>query len=63
MNPRTEKLRELMRSHQLTAADVAKILGRSVSTVRIWRCKNSSRIIPETALRLLELELSAKREG
>ncbi len=56
----TEKLRSIMDSHKMTAAEVAAILKRSPATVRIWRCRNPARTITDQALRLLELELEAR---
>lgn len=56
MNPRTERLRELMKARELTDAQVADILGLKPTTVRIYRCKTAcSKTIPWRALELLEL--------
>lgn len=57
MNQQTKRLREIMETHHLSAEDVAQILDRSVSTVRIWRCKDQRRTIPALALRVLEASL------
>lgn len=59
---RTEQLRQLMREHQLQAADVARLLERSVQTVNFWRCAGPSaadREIPRETLELLRLKLEA----
>lgn len=56
MNKRTARLRELMKAHGLTDAQVASVLGLSETTVRIYRCKTEcSKTIPARALELLEL--------
>lgn len=56
MNPRTARLRELMKDRELTDAKVASVLGLSETTVRIYRCKTEcSKTIPARALELLEL--------
>lgn len=61
MNKRTARLRELMKAHQLTDAQVADILGLSETTVRIYRCKTEcSKTIPARALELLELRTADK---
>jgi transcriptional regulator with XRE-family HTH domain len=60
MDNRTEQLRAIMKRHKLKAKDVAEIVGRSQTTVRIWRCASSVRPIPASVLRLLELELDAR---
>lgn len=57
MNQQTRRLREIMETHQLSAEDVAQILGRSATTVRIWRCRDERRSIPALALRVLEASL------
>ncbi len=59
MNTRTEKLRQLMAANRLTCRQVGELLGRKELTVRIWRCKNAGRIIPQHELELLELKLKA----
>ena len=59
MNKNTEKLIALMNAHQLSCRDVGKMLGRTVSTVRVWRCANpESPTIPNGQLELLELKLA-----
>lgn len=59
MNTNTEKLIQLMNQYQLSCGDVGKILGRTVSTVRVWRCANpTSPTIPNNQLELLELKLA-----
>lgn len=63
MHERTKRLRQLMDAHRLKSTDVARIMGCSEQTVRIWRCKNADRIIPAQSLRLLELEVSAGARG
>lgn len=55
MHKRTERLHALMAAHNLNAKHVAAMLGRSTETVRIWRVKSDNRVIPEDALRVLEL--------
>jgi hypothetical protein len=62
MIERTKKLRKLMAAHKLSAKDTGAILNRSASTVRIWRCKDTQRPIPDHALALLESKL-AERAG
>jgi transcriptional regulator with XRE-family HTH domain len=49
------RLRRLMRAHNLTAAGVAALVGRSASVVRGWRTGHHN--VPVQMLRLLELEL------
>ena len=63
MHDRTKELIEIMGDYSLSAPDVARILGRTPATVRIWRCRNSTRIIPAHALELLRahLELETMR--
>lgn len=59
MNKNTERLIALMNAHQLSCLDVGKMLGRTVSTVRVWRCANpTSPTIPDNQLELLEYKLS-----
>jgi transcriptional regulator with XRE-family HTH domain len=57
VHERTVALRQLMARHGLSARDVARLLGCSETTVRIWRCKHEGRVIPANTLRLLELEV------
>jgi hypothetical protein len=62
MNKRTERLIELMQAHELDAAAVGKILGRSPRTVLIWRCKDERRTIPDHSLQLLELAVAKPKD-
>jgi transcriptional regulator with XRE-family HTH domain len=57
MTTRTERLRQLMAEHHLNAAQVAEMLDRSHTTVRMWACKNPARNIPKDTLELLESKL------
>lgn len=57
MDNRTKKLRAIMKKHKLKARDVADMLGREPSTVRVWRCQHTKRVIPQDTLELLELKL------
>jgi transcriptional regulator with XRE-family HTH domain len=41
-----------MRDNNLTDADVARLLGRSENTIKMWRC-GLHRPIPEHSLQLL----------
>lgn len=59
----TEKLRAVMAEHKLSADQVATILKRKPSTVRVWRCKHPARQITDRELRLLELELASRMES
>lgn len=59
MHENTKKLRDIMQSHRLKASDVAAITNREAITVRIWRCRNTARIIPIELLRLVELSVAA----
>lgn len=61
MHSKTEKLRAIMAQHALTAREVADLLKVSPQTVRIWRLETTQRPIPDTKLRLLDLELKARR--
>lgn len=60
MHERTKRLRSLMEAHRLKVRDVARIIGVSETTVRIWRCRHGARVVPQNTLRLLELELAAQ---
>ncbi|HEX8552519.1 MAG TPA: helix-turn-helix domain-containing protein [Abditibacteriaceae bacterium] len=60
MNQRTQRLIDIMKDSGLSAKDVAELLGKSEKTVRIWRCKNEDRVIPQNLLDLLILKLAAK---
>lgn len=57
MNTKATKLQALMHANGLTDEKVATITKRSVATVRIWRCKNPARNIPDHLLQLLELKV------
>lgn len=57
MTTRTEQLRELMATHELTTEQVGALLNRRPQTVRIWRCKSDTRQIPEHTLELLKTRL------
>lgn len=57
MHARTQELLKLMADHNLKATDVATILGRSPTTVRIWRVADGRRPIPADTLELLRLKL------
>ncbi len=63
MKPKTKlrKLRALMKRYEVSAKEVAKILKVSQLRVGGWLSKGQTAPIPETKLRLLELEL-LKRE-
>lgn len=63
MNERTEQLRAIMTEHQLSTADVGKILKRAPMTVRVWRCKNGSRTIPDHSLKLLALAVAKSEDN
>lgn len=54
MHARTQRLHQLMRDNRVNAEVVAAMLGRETITVRIWRCEDTKRVIPEDALNLLE---------
>lgn len=60
MQNRTDRLREIMAEKKLSADDVARLLNRTANTVRIWRCKDQRRIIPDHSLALLEALLREK---
>ena len=60
MTTRTDQLKQLMDDHGLDAAKVGELLNRSPRTVRIWRCKDDSRQIPEHALELLKTKVQAQ---
>lgn len=63
MNKKTKcrRLTELMRKHHKTALDIAKMLGRSHQTVRIWAC--GAREIPEHTFSLLQVMLNDTAPG
>ncbi len=60
MSNRTEQLHQLMAEHGLTPKQVGELLNRSEQTVRIWRCKDDKRQIPEHALELLQAKVAAE---
>lgn len=57
LNPvaRRDRLHDLMARYNLTASVVGYLVGRTTEQVRAWRAGRSD--IPESSLRLLELEL------
>ncbi len=55
------KLRALMERYDVLARDVAKMLGVSENRVYGWLSKGQTTPIPDTKLRLLELELSQRK--
>lgn len=57
MTTRTEQLRKLMAAHDLSTDKVGELLNRAPQTVRIWRCKDDKRQIPEHALELLKAKV------
>lgn len=61
MHTNTEALHKLMQGNKLKAADVAAILGREVNTVRVWRVRDTKRVIPDETLQLLQMKLAEKR--
>jgi DNA-binding transcriptional regulator YiaG len=61
MHTNTERLHTLMQRNKLKAADVATILGREVNTVRVWRVRDTKRVIPDDTLTVLEVKLAEKR--
>lgn len=60
MNQRTARLRALMTTHKLKAADVGDILDRTAQTVRVWRSEYEARTIPADALKVLEMTLAQR---
>lgn len=52
----TQRLKDLMSQHHLSCEQVSSLLGRSLQTVREWRCANSNNI-SDNNLQLLELKL------
>lgn len=61
MHKNTKQLHSLMKRHKLTAAQVAKMLGREINTVRVWRVRETVRVIPDDTLELLTLKLRQQR--
>ena len=58
-HPNTQRLHNLMETHQVSLKDVASLTRRTYNTVRQWRgCR--SQPIPSTILELLELKLSLR---
>lgn len=57
MHERTARLRNLKQQHNLTGKQIAEILGRNHNTAMIWLMAETTRVIPEHCLRVLELEL------
>lgn len=55
----TQRLKDLMSQHKLSPEQVSELLGRSVQTVREWRCDNKNNI-SDNNLELLELKLAAR---
>lgn len=56
----TQRLLHLMAACRLSIKDVAELTGRSVQTVKIWRCSNSQNI-PPRYLAVLELHYQRLR--
>lgn len=56
----TQRLLYLMSTCRLSIKDVAALTGRSVQTVKIWRCSNSQ-IIPSRYLTVLEMQLQRQQ--
>lgn len=63
MHENTKKLRDLMTRHRLKAPEVAELLGRKPNTIRVWRVRQTERVIPADTLKLLELLLDRRNEG
>lgn len=55
------KLDTIMRDHDLTASQVAKLVGASSVMVRQWRCGLYR--MPDHRLQLLELKLVNRQQG
>ena len=63
MHTRTEQLRAIMHTHNLTADRVAEIIDRTPATVRVWRCQTEgSRVIPAHALAVLRAKVETKKD-
>lgn len=59
MTEKTTKLLELMKSNELSCTDVALLVGRRPSTVRVWMVETGNNPqIPDAVLELLELKLA-----
>ncbi|MCQ4311714.1 hypothetical protein NAV33_07370 [Pseudomonas stutzeri] len=59
LNPKTQRLINLMAQHNVGIPDVSALVNRSEKTVRMWRSKNEPSI-PDELLELLELKLSQR---
>ena len=57
MDKRTAELIHLMRDHDMTAEQVAKLIGRTSKTVFNWRL-GDGQIIPAHALELLRMKVT-----
>lgn len=55
---RRDKLKQIMKTHNLRIRDVAKILNRRPQSVRVWLSVAPAEI-PEHCLELLELKVAA----
>ena len=55
------KLRALMKRYDVSGKEVGKILKVSEARVYGWLSKGQTSPIPETKLRLLELELGSRK--
>lgn len=60
MNERTKELRKIMSDNALKSKHVAVMLGRSLKTVQMWRCRKSIRVIPAPMLSLLRHEVAQR---
>lgn len=59
LKPNSERLRDLMATHDLRARDVARLILVQPSTVYVWlTAEKTGRNIPTRQLRLLEREIS-----
>jgi DNA-binding transcriptional regulator YiaG len=58
MDNRTAELHRIMRDHNLTAEQVAKLIGRTSKTVFNWRL-SEGQAIPAQALELLRLKIAS----
>lgn len=54
------ELKLLMEQRKKSVADIAKLLDRSESTVRMWRSKGGKRPIPDAQLKLLKFLLDCE---
>jgi hypothetical protein len=62
MHERTEQLRQLMQSNNLSCAEVGKLLGKSPQTVRIWRCHSDNKVISQELLQLLRYKVQERAQ-